>query len=598
MNKKLSSGKTVILIIYILLIISVCLFFIVHKTGILQKDRDLSKQSFSTFDRYSIDSFFSIDSTYDDKSILCYNADIDIPDNLDNIGLMIPPIDGEYKLYINNNIYIDRDTERSHVFGQPYIIGFKPTTNHLNIKICLPSNGSLNNIVSPLKNGELCIGRVEALYYYQNYVTIVDVFLIVLCVTSFIFQLFNYFARNNRYILLVSCLLSLSVMVCILFSDQRVITIPFNNISAYLAIKIALLAFTFRFIGLHMYYYYSAEQNIPKKYNFRLIILTIISILLVFMVPFRYSYYLRAFIFIVTDLLYLYTLVKYFLKIKNISNTQYFIQIMCLLTLFPAMLTDTLKAFASNNFFIIAPICYTIFFVYNDIANTVIAKHQLANIQKLTVNLKDAVFELQNNKSTYISSHIKPTYLYESLDSIYNNIDVDYDKVDVLIQSLSKYLRETLDFNGQENTHSLADELEFCEAYTTLIQSLQPNISINYDIQDELPAATLPKYAIQALIENSILHGTEGVLHPTITIKVTCEQDKIFITVSDNGPGMTDKEIQEAKRTPKSLSHIGLYYINQQLKDMHNTQLNIQSKSYKATSVSINIHTTMEVQND
>ena len=97
---------------------------------------------------------------------------------------------------------------------------------------------------------------------------------------------------------------------------------------------------------------------------------------------------------------------------------------------------------------------------------------------------------------------------------------------------------------------TLEEELEHVRHYL-IIQKIRYKSKFNYemDIQDEALTCITLKLIIQPIVENAIYHGIE--LMPdegSIRISVRVEGEKVIISVTDNGLGMTPQVMEKLLR--------------------------------------------------
>ena len=86
----------------------------------------------------------------------------------------------------------------------------------------------------------------------------------------------------------------------------------------------------------------------------------------------------------------------------------------------------------------------------------------------------------------------------------------------------------------------LEDELDYNEAYLDLQKLRYEN---SFDSEFQIPDDTLylgvPKFSLQPIIENALLHGLkENGLQGTITLTASVHQQTLTLQVADNGSGM------------------------------------------------------------
>ncbi|MBT9777230.1 hypothetical protein GPL15_12030 [Clostridium sp. MCC353] len=145
-----------------------------------------------------------------------------------------------------------------------------------------------------------------------------------------------------------------------------------------------------------------------------------------------------------------------------------------------------------------------------------------------------------------LQSQIQPHFLFNTLNNfIALNQVGQRDSLENALYELSDMLRYVL---KAPSLVGLTMELEFIEDYCAL-QKLRFSDRLSYEIRLNTPVSTyrIPKLLLQPIVENSILHGIEPCEHPChITIDVSCADEYLVITVSDDGVGCSVEEIQNS----------------------------------------------------
>ena len=119
---------------------------------------------------------------------------------------------------------------------------------------------------------------------------------------------------------------------------------------------------------------------------------------------------------------------------------------------------------------------------------------------------------------------------------------------------------------------------------------------IRNDIDSSLAACvTLPVFAIQTLVENSVLHGLHDLEQfGKIVVDVGVDGDSLRVAVSDNGIGMPEGEIAVVSAAANENNEgadrgIGLRNVNRRLVLMGAQGLKIESSSGSGTIVSFKL---------
>lgn len=147
-----------------------------------------------------------------------------------------------------------------------------------------------------------------------------------------------------------------------------------------------------------------------------------------------------------------------------------------------------------------------------------------------------------------LESQINAHFICNTLNAInYEAIDNGDFKVSLLLKKLSNILRYTFDQKHQ-NVYTF-QEISWIEQYLFL-QKERLGSAFDYEIQFDSDYDNWPcrKLMLQPFVENSILHGLEGVNKGGF-IRITGEgyQEYLKIVIEDNGCGMTPEVEQTIK---------------------------------------------------
>jgi hypothetical protein len=183
---------------------------------------------------------------------------------------------------------------------------------------------------------------------------------------------------------------------------------------------------------------------------------------------------------------------------------------------------------------------------------------------------------------SFLHAQIQPHFLYNTINTFISISRYDVDKARALLYDFSSYLRSKFDFKDLVRPVDLSEEIEFTKTYVNIEKArFDERLEVCYDIPNEV-TAEIPKLVIQPLVENAIIHGVlpkpEG---GRVDVIIKKNKKLLLFEVRDNGVGM-DLNRDPASERSKG---IGLLNIDNRLKKMYGTGLEIISSPGKGTSV-------------
>jgi two-component system sensor histidine kinase YesM len=163
-----------------------------------------------------------------------------------------------------------------------------------------------------------------------------------------------------------------------------------------------------------------------------------------------------------------------------------------------------------------------------------------------------------------------------------------------MITDLTRFYRLLLRNNS--DLVSIKDELEICRLYLDL-EKLCHNDTLTWDIykEDGIENFMMCRFTLQPFLENSIHHGISRISsHIHINVSVCYGDDTVIITITDNGCGMTVKQLNDLKKTLKDKKidyekHYGIGNVNQRISSpsFGNGNIQIESSIGKGTRITI-----------
>ena len=182
----------------------------------------------------------------------------------------------------------------------------------------------------------------------------------------------------------------------------------------------------------------------------------------------------------------------------------------------------------------------------------------------------------QKMSMLYLKSQVNPHFLYNTLDTIRIQAQLNGDKkVADLLMRLVDFFR--LSVKVDRPLVTLDDEMELLEAYMELMCYRYPELRCEYDIDPELGGAQVPNFILQPIVENSLLHGLKnrGYRGEVAISAQRTPEGAMEIQVRDTGSGFDPgkkEAIDEmlrgyAKQAPKLTGNsIGIINVQKRIK--------------------------------
>ena len=139
-----------------------------------------------------------------------------------------------------------------------------------------------------------------------------------------------------------------------------------------------------------------------------------------------------------------------------------------------------------------------------------------------------------------LQAQVEPHFLYNTLANVQALIETDPPAANLMVGHLIDYLRAALP-KMRENISTVVQEVELARAYLNILKMRMGNrLEFSIDIGDQSGTSAMPPLMLPSLVENAIKHGLEPVREGgRIEISTRIEGDRLIVTVTDNGRGMS-----------------------------------------------------------
>ena len=173
---------------------------------------------------------------------------------------------------------------------------------------------------------------------------------------------------------------------------------------------------------------------------------------------------------------------------------------------------------------------------------------QISNLNKTVLQNQVQLYEVEllKNKAQLqaLKSQINPHFLYNSLNSIQGlACQEKYREICVAVAALSYVLRYSL-HDGHFAT--VEEEAQCIEQYLQIMNIRFDNrFKLSMVVDEELREHEIPRFLLQPVVENAIIHGLKDCASGVISIEITCKDSLIHIECSDDGLGIVPERLEK-----------------------------------------------------
>ena len=191
-----------------------------------------------------------------------------------------------------------------------------------------------------------------------------------------------------------------------------------------------------------------------------------------------------------------------------------------------------------------------------------------------------------------LQSQINPHFLYNTLDTIIWLVETGKNEQAVeMVTSLSNFFRSSL--SQGRDIITLGEEEIHVRSYLE-IQQVRYRDILRYEIhvQPELRGCMLPKLTLQPLVENALYHGIKlrrGL--GCILVDAAQEDDRVCITVRDDGAGMPPERLQQLRQSLDTEEPVGfgLRTVYRRLRLLYGEQCSMELESEPGAGTTVTL---------
>lgn len=230
-------------------------------------------------------------------------------------------------------------------------------------------------------------------------------------------------------------------------------------------------------------------------------------------------------------------------------------------------------------------------------------QHLTSAYDRMVNRLNDVINELYRTKVVKqemqikaLKAQINPHFLYNTLETISSLAKIHGVRdISKMTSSLSHIFRYSI--TGEEDAVPLGEEIRSAERYLQIIKIRHGDrMSFRIDVPDSLRTCKVLKLILQPILENAILHGIERKQGPgTVRIEATREEDRLKLTVQDDGVGIEAARLASLQKLLSDMSDakpfatrgIGLLNVKERLWLVYQEQASFHISSTPGTGTTV-----------
>ena len=153
---------------------------------------------------------------------------------------------------------------------------------------------------------------------------------------------------------------------------------------------------------------------------------------------------------------------------------------------------------------------------------------------------------LKEAQLKYLQAQINPHFLFNSLNAGAQLAMMgDADNTGIFLEKMADFFRYNV--RKMEEDAMLWEEIEAVDNYIYILNvRFAGDITYIKDVDENIENIRIPSMILQPLVENAVQHGIHDCMETGwIRMEIHLKDDRLEITVSDNGAGMTEEMIDK-----------------------------------------------------
>jgi two-component system sensor histidine kinase YesM len=222
-----------------------------------------------------------------------------------------------------------------------------------------------------------------------------------------------------------------------------------------------------------------------------------------------------------------------------------------------------------------------------------------SRIESLIENNKNKERSLRLAELRALQAQIHPHFIFNCLDLIKWNAKMGRgDEVSAIVLELGRFLRGSM--RNTNEMVSLDEEFRMIRDYLSIQKRrFDDRLRFELSVDNEILAIKVPKFILQPIVENSLVHGIEGKTGPGhIWIRAGRTGGELEYEIRDDGAGIDEETLEKIRAGGRGLSEdqIGLLNVRRRLGFYYGSDFSFDIESKPGGGTRVYIRTPASVR--
>ena len=218
-----------------------------------------------------------------------------------------------------------------------------------------------------------------------------------------------------------------------------------------------------------------------------------------------------------------------------------------------------------------------------------------SEITRLIDDIREKERQKRELETRALQAQINPHFLANTLGTVAYMAQLKGEKnIEEMVRSIITLLSAITKDDG--NLITVREEMVFLGSYAiTQEYRMMGRFRIQYQVEPEIEECLMPRFILQPIVENALIHGIEPSDRPgLVVVKGYAQDGMLHFSVTDNGVGMSPEKIDQLMREPdaearRHMTGIGISNVQSRLILMYGAPFGLAITSVESVFTTVEI---------